>query len=91
MRLWPHLADTAHLVHGIFTGSSPFTRVWAWRRDQHGRGHGNLVAVDGVAPHNTTTERAAAPLAVEDFINNFRKPLMQPILLSPPHKAGGKE
>jgi hypothetical protein len=38
-----------------------------------------------------TTERAAAPLTVEDFINNFRKPLMQPILLSPLHKAGGKE
>jgi hypothetical protein len=42
-------------------------------------------------PHNTTTEHAASPLAVEDFINNFRKPLMQPILLSPPHKAGSKE
>lgn len=37
-----------------------------------------------VVIHAVTMEHTGTPLPVEDFINSFKKPLMQPILLSPP-------
>jgi hypothetical protein len=37
-----------------------------------------------VVIHAATTEHTGTPLPVEDFINSFKKPLTQPILLSPP-------